>query len=67
VRGERLEKVMHVPHGDGVDHAEGITLFRSPGRDTAVLVVYDSPSDARKAPGGCVYADLFPLTGSPVG
>lgn len=67
VRGERLEKVMHVPHGDGVDHAEGITLFRVPGRDTAVLVVYDSPSDARKAPGGCVYADLFPLTGSSVG
>ncbi len=64
VRGERLEKVMHVPHGDGVDHAEGITLFRAPGRDTAVLVVYDSPSEARKAPGGCVYADLFSLAGS---
>lgn len=59
--GERIEKVMHVPHGDGTDHAEGITLFRAPGRDTAVLVVYDSPSEARKAPGGCVYADLFPL------
>ncbi len=67
VTGERLEKVMHVPHGDGVDHAEGITLFRAPGRDTAVLVVYDSPSEARKAPGGCVYADLFPLTGSSAG
>jgi hypothetical protein len=67
VRGERLEKVMHVPHGDGTDHAEGITLFRAPGRDTAVLVVYDSPSDARKAPGGCVYADLFPLAGSAAG
>jgi hypothetical protein len=67
VRGERLEKVMQVPHGDGVDHAEGITLFRAPGRDTAVLVVYDSPSEARKAPGGCVYADLFPLAGSAAG
>lgn len=67
VRGERLEKVTHVPHGDGVDHAEGITLFRAPGRDTVVLVVYDSPSEARKAPGGCVYADLFPLAGSAAG
>ena len=67
VAGDRIEKVMHVPHGDGVDHPEGITLFRWPGRETGVLVVYDSPAETRKAPGGCVYADLFPLAGSAAG
>lgn len=69
VGSDRVRKVMDVPYGRGEDagkdHAEGITLFHEPGRDTSLLVVYDAPTEERKAPGGGVYADLFPLPGSP--
>lgn len=65
---DRIETVMDLPYGRGAeagrDHAEGITLFREPGREAGVLVVYDSPAEGRKTPGGCVYADLFPLPGA---
>jgi hypothetical protein len=62
---DRIRTVMEVPFGRGEDagrdHPEGITLFREPGDEAGVLVVYDAPVDGRKASGGRVYADLFPL------
>ncbi|HEV2147280.1 MAG TPA: DUF3616 domain-containing protein [Longimicrobiaceae bacterium] len=64
---DRIRKVMDVPYGQGEDagkdHAEGIALFRDPGRPAGLLVVYDSPVEGRMASGGRVYADLFPLPG----
>ena len=34
---------MDIPHGIGIDHAEGATEFDQPGKPLAVLVVYDNP------------------------
>lgn len=59
---ERIRRVAEVPYGRGEDHAEGITLFLDPGEEPGVLVVYDSPAEARKEPGGRVWADLLPLS-----
>jgi hypothetical protein len=56
VRGVELERVMSLPHGDGADHAEGITLLD----DDHLLVVYDSPAPGRLTPGG-VLADVVRL------
>jgi hypothetical protein len=49
-----LELVGDLPHGDGEDHAEGIALV-----DGKLLVVYDSPSEARHTPAGGMLADLI--------
>jgi hypothetical protein len=51
-----LELVGELPHGDGEDHAEGIALVG--GR---LLVVYDSPAEARHTPAGGMLADLITL------
>lgn len=49
-----------IPHGEGVDRAEGMALLR--GSDpTSVLVVYDAPSDERKVGERGVRADVFEL------
>jgi hypothetical protein len=56
VRGAELETIMSLPHGDGADHAEGITLLD----DDHLLVVYDSPAPERRTPRG-VLADIVPL------
>jgi hypothetical protein len=59
---DRLERVMDIPHGIGLDHAEGATQFDQPGKPLAVLVVYDNPGPDRLALNGAgVAADLFPL------
>jgi len=59
---DRLERIMDIPNGIGIDHAEGATLFDRPGEPPAVLVVYDNPGPDRLAPNGAgVAADLFPL------
>jgi hypothetical protein len=57
-----LERVLDVPYGQGVDHAEGMTLF-SPDGGTArsLLVVYDSASESRQVGESTVAADVFPL------
>ena len=49
---DRLERVMDIPYGAGIDHAEGATLFDRPGEPPAVLVVYDNPAPDRLAPDG---------------
>jgi uncharacterized protein DUF3616 len=62
VPASELERVLDVPYGQGVDHAEGMTLFSSDGgRAHSLLVVYDSASESRQSGGSAVAADVFPL------
>ncbi|SKB68382.1 DUF3616 domain-containing protein [Dyadobacter psychrophilus] len=61
-----LKKVMDLPFGKGVDHAEGMTLFSSTGdrQSDLILVVYDSASQDRQPAGTTsLKADVFPLFG----
>lgn len=62
VPASELERVLDVPYGQGVDHAEGLTLF-SPDGGTArsLLVVYDTASKNRQSGRNTVAADVFPL------
>lgn len=48
---------MCLPHGQGRDHAEGITALS----DDELLVVYDSPSDERLEGETGYVADVFRL------
>jgi Protein of unknown function (DUF3616) len=58
VRGDDITLETDLPHGDGADHAEGIALLE-PGDGTGarLLVVYDSPSPARRPTPHSVLAD----------
>jgi hypothetical protein len=58
VRGEEITLETELPHGDGVDHAEGVALLE-PGDSSGarLLVVYDSPSPARRPTPHSVLAD----------
>jgi hypothetical protein len=60
VPASELERVLDVPYGQGVDHAEGMTLF-SPDGGTArsLLVVYDAASKIRQSGKSMVAADVF--------
>jgi hypothetical protein len=53
----RLEHVLTLPHGHGEDHPEGFTILPS----GEILVVYDSPADARLVGEHGVLADVFEL------
>ena len=53
----RLEQVLALPHGRGEDHPEGFALLPS----GEILVVYDSPADARLVGEHGVLADVFSL------
>lgn len=53
-----LERVLPVPFGVGVDHAEGMTLIDDPKR---LLIVYDSPGAERRISDKAVKADVFDL------
>lgn len=68
VPASELERVLDVPYGQGVDHAEGMTLF-SPdgGKARSILVVYDSASKNRQLGESTVVADVFllPRTAAP--
>jgi hypothetical protein len=58
VRGEEISLVTALPHGDGVDHPEGIALLEPGDAGGArLLVVYDSPSPARRPTSQSVLAD----------
>lgn len=63
VPADELERVLDVPYGQGVDHAEGMTLF-SPdgGAARSALVVYDSASKSRQLGRSAVAADVFLLS-----
>ncbi|NJO44077.1 MAG: DUF3616 domain-containing protein [Cyanobacteria bacterium CRU_2_1] len=56
-----LERLFDIPHGYRTDKAEGLTLFSSLDRPSAILVVYDSPDEQRQVGKGCVLADVFTL------
>lgn len=61
VHRKELERLFEVPHGhgptSGQDKAEGMAMFD----ENHVLIVFDSPTDARKPDADSVVADLFPL------
>jgi hypothetical protein len=57
VRGKLLSRELELTYGEGDDHAEGLSLL-GPDR---VLVVYDSPAEARLTPDGAVVADVLRL------
>ena len=60
---DRLHKVVDLPYGRGerenVDHPEGLALLRADGA-RRLLVLYDTPSEARRLEGSGVLADVFP-------
>lgn len=55
------ERLLAVPHGEGEDRAEGMTLFDRGGGSTNILVVFDTPAQARLMDPSSVRADVFPL------
>ena len=64
VRGEQLTRELDLPHGDGVDHAEGIDVLPPrPDGAAQLLVVYDSPAPERLGDDGSVLADVVALPG----
>ena len=61
VHRKDLKRLFDVPHGSGPttgqDKAEGMALFD----DHQVLIVFDSPTEARKPDGHRIQADLYPI------
>jgi hypothetical protein len=65
VPADELERVLDVPYGQGVDHAEGMTLFSLDGGTArSLLVVYDSASESRQLGESTAVADVFLLPGT---
>jgi len=61
VRADELEnRALTIPHGIGMDRAEGMALVPG-GNPPSVLIVYDAPSDERKIGDRGVRADIFGL------
>ena len=60
LRGSDLTRELDLPYGEGDDHAEGIALLSEAG-GTRLVVVYDSPADARLGADGSVVADVVRL------
>ncbi|GLK57810.1 hypothetical protein JOD31_003230 [Methylopila capsulata] len=60
---EEVAPILDLPFGEGVDHAEGATIFAlRPGAKPTLVVAYDSPSPARVLPSGQgALADVFEL------
>lgn len=60
---DELERVLDVPYGQGVDHAEGMTLLSTDGgKARSLLVVYDSASESRQLGDSTTAADVFLLS-----
>lgn len=58
----KLEQLLDVPYGVGVDHAEGMSLFSIDGGEARqVIVVYDSASKSRQPGDDTMLADVFTL------
>ena len=58
----KLEHVLDLPFGHGVDHPEGITLFQTKGgKEESLLVVYDAASPSRQIGESILVADVFSL------
>lgn len=62
IRRDRLPLLGALPHGQGEDHAEGISLLPGPG-PARLLVVHDSPGPARRPTPSSVLADIVALDG----
>jgi len=56
-----LEVLFDLPVTKGLGNAEGLALFPCLGESDSLLVVYDSPDEARKVGKNAVYADVFRL------
>ena len=62
VPADELPRVLDLPYGQGVDHAEGMTLFAPDGGTApSLLVVYDSSSERRQPGQSTAVADVFRL------
>ncbi len=62
VSAEELEYVLDVPYGQGLDHAEGMTLFSTDeSTPSSLLIVYDAASESRKAKANTLAADVLQL------
>jgi hypothetical protein len=61
VRSGDLKMLFTVPHGDGNDHAEGMTMMPADGTPARVLIVYDSPANHRIVGSNGIRADVFRL------
>jgi hypothetical protein len=61
VDNSALDLLFDIPWGERVDHAEGISLFRSGHGALRLLVVYDSPAKKRLHQGKYFEADLFKI------
>ncbi len=58
----RLEVLFDLPFNRTGDRAEGLSLFSCLGQTNSLLVVYDSPAEARTQEENAVFADVFRLT-----
>lgn len=56
---DKLERVIDLPYGDGVDRPEGLAVFRAPGAPERLLVLCDSPDPRRLGPRGMIATDLY--------
>ena len=56
-----VQRVLTLPQGTQSDKPEGIAVIDGAGSGTSVLVVFDTPSDARKELPNAVQADVFRL------
>ena len=62
VAADKLAHVVDVPFGQGVDHAEGITLFsKDESTPQSLLIVYDSASESRQLKESTMVADIMQL------
>ncbi|WP_432564896.1 DUF3616 domain-containing protein [Kineococcus sp. SYSU DK003] len=63
VRAQELPVVLDLPHGQGVDHPEGIALVPAEVTGTVdqLLVVLDSPAPERHTADGGMLADVWDL------
>ncbi|HSO41550.1 MAG TPA: DUF3616 domain-containing protein [Rhodospirillales bacterium] len=63
IAGDALQRVLEVPFGEGVDHAEGMALLPDAG-SKQLLLVYDSPSASRLHENGtAIDGEIFALPG----
>jgi hypothetical protein len=64
-RGDTLKRILHVPYGvgeeEGLEHAEGMTLFREGDGPPRLLLVYDAPAPRRKVGEAGLLCDVFTL------
>lgn len=65
VSASDLERLLDIPYGQGVDHAEGMVLLTPPnsGKPYSILVVYDAASVNRQFGENTLAADVFRLPG----